>query len=372
MTRTAIITIAILLAAALPAAGQESVAETKARARAQAEATRKAVREQQREQRAEREKREDRRAEQTETVTRTVKLGTQGEIDVRNMSGTVTVTRGSGSDATINATKRARAATDAEAKEMLGFVKVEITERAGRVDVQTHYGHADPQSGRRGRRNISVSVDYAITAPAGTKLRVNSMSGDITVSDITGDLALEAMSGDIKIDRAARVATARTMSGDVALTEVKSDGSVDAGSMSGDLTLRQIRARRINASVISGTVTLADVECERLEAQTTSGDVVYEGALTKGGRYHFQSHSGDVRLMIGGGTGFELDANSWGGNIQTELTLTNRVGDAPESQGGRGPGRRIRTLKGTYGDGSAVLDLTTFSGTILIGKRGNR
>jgi DUF4097 and DUF4098 domain-containing protein YvlB len=378
MTRTAILTIATILAATLPAAAQESPAEAAAAAKAEAKVEAKAARAYQRAERIERvqreqrEKREDQRAEQTETVSRTVKLGAQGEIDVHNMSGSVTVSRGSGSDASITATKRARAATDADAKEMLGLVKVEITERTGRVEVQTHYGHADSPAGRRGRRNVNVSVDYTITAPAGTKVRVNSMSGDIAVSDITGDLMLEAMSGNIKIDRGARVLTARTMSGDVVLTDVKSDGAVDAGSMSGDVTLRQVKARRVNASVISGTVSLADVECERLEAQTTSGDVVYEGPLAKGARYHFQSHSGDVKLMLAGNIGFELDANSWGGNIRSDLALTNRDAGIPDPGAGRGPGRRVRTLKGTYGDGSAVLDLTTFSGTIVIGKRAGR
>jgi DUF4097 and DUF4098 domain-containing protein YvlB len=138
------------------------------------------------------------------------------------------------------------------------------------------------------------------------------------------------------------------------------------------VTLRQVKARRIKADVISGTVSLADVDCERLDAQTTSGDVLYEGQLAKGGRYTFQSHSGSVKVMLGGDIGFELDANSWGGNIRSDLTLSNRDAGFPEPGRGRGVGGRIRTLKGTYGDGSAVLDLTTFSGTITIGKRSGR
>jgi hypothetical protein len=31
--------------------------------------------------------------------------------------------------------------------------------------------------------------------------------------------------------------------------------------------------------------------------------------------------------------------------------------------------RRQRTLSGTYGDGSAILELTSFSGNVVIGKR---
>ncbi len=410
MMRTAIVTMAAVLAAGYPSAAQDVAAGAAATGeqtvRAQADAARaakaakeakevakKVTREYQRAQRIERmqrpqrpQPREDQRAQQTETLTRTVKLGAQGEIDLQNMSGSVTVTRGGGNEATINAVKTARAATEAEAKEMLGTAKVDIAERAGRVEVRTHYMHFEPapppppppppgggrdvpRPPRPSRRNVNVSVAYTITAPAGTKLRINTMSGDITISDITGELVLEAMSGNLKIERGARVSTVRTMSGDVSLVDVKSDGAIAVSSMSGDVILRQVRARRIDAAVVSGTVSLADVECERLEGQATSGGVIYEGPLVKGGRYEFQSHSGDIQVMLSGGTGFELDANSWGGTIKSDLELKNVVQEPGDNIRRTRVGPRNRTLRGTFGDGSAVLDITTFSGTIVVGKR---
>ena len=119
---------------------------------------------------------------------------------------------------------------------------------------------------------------------------------------------------------------------------------------------------------MTGTINLADVDCERLEAQATSGEVVYEGRLSKGGRYHFQSHSGDIKLMLAGDTGFELDANSWGGNVKSDLTLKN-VEQEPQDVRRTRFGPRSRTLRGTFGDGSAVVDVTTFSGSILVTRR---
>ena len=68
-------------------------------------------------------------------------------------------------------------------------------------------------------------------------------------------------------------------------------------------------------------------------------------------------------MTLSGNTGFEIDANSFSGNVQSDLQITSR-GSAQGSRNGR---RRV--LNGTYGDGSAVLDLTTFSGSIVITKR---
>lgn len=393
MTRTALSILAAIVVAASPAAAQtpktatEAQAEARAAARAAARVEaerqrtveRQKMLERQREAREQRERRrEDQRAEQKETVTKTVRLGSEGAIDLHNMSGNITVTRGGGSDATIEAVKVARAATDEAAREMLQLVKVDIAERAGRVDVRTNYPHVERGRGmpRPEHRNVNVAVHYTITAPAGTRLRVNTMSGGISVSDITGELSLEAMSGTVRIERAGRITTARTMSGDVVITGAKSDGVIDTGTMSGSVTLKQVRARRLAVGAVSGTITLVDVDCERLDAQTTSGPITYDGALAKNGRYRFGTHSGDVKVAVAGDTGFELDASSWSGGVQSELKLKDEQREAGGFRPGRpGParvsagGERARSLRGVYGDGSAVLDINTFNGTVIITKR---
>ena len=49
------------------------------------------------------------REEQTERQTKTVKIGADGELSLANISGDITVTRGGGSEATIDIVKTARA-----------------------------------------------------------------------------------------------------------------------------------------------------------------------------------------------------------------------------------------------------------------------
>jgi DUF4097 and DUF4098 domain-containing protein YvlB len=110
-------------------------------------------------------------------------------------------------------------------------------------------------------------------------------------------------------------------------------------------------------------VQVEDVQCDRVEAHSISGDVEFSGALARGGRYEITSHSGSVRVGVAGNTGFELEANSFSGSVRSDLTLANMsTGDD------RGPMRR-RALRGVYGDGSAVLNVTTFSGSVVIAKR---
>jgi DUF4097 and DUF4098 domain-containing protein YvlB len=115
----------------------------------------------------------------------------------------------------------------------------------------------------------------------------------------------------------------------------------------------------VSASSVSGNIKLEDVQCERVSAETTSANIWFSGTLAKSGRYELKGFSGDVVMLISGTTGFELDATSYSGQIRaSDFALSTRGGRVSR-----------QSLTGTYGDGSAVLDLSTFSGSITISKR---
>ena len=306
--------------------------------------------------------RDDNREEQTERYTKSVRLGSNGELDVENIAGDITVTRGGGSDATIEVIKTARGRSAQDAKDLLSLVQVDIVERPGRADVRTRYPSGD-ESRRSNRRNVNVSVAFNITAPAGTTIAVKSISGNLKVSDIKGEVTAESISGDIRVTGAGRVSTVKSVSGNVEIADTQLDGALDASSLSGDVVLRKLTARRIDAKSISGNVRIEDASCERVGAQSMSGNVEYSGSLAKNGHYELRSHSGEVRTALSGGSGFEVEATSFSGDVRSDFDITTRGSTGSER-------RRLRTtLAGTYGDGSATLELTTFSGRIVIGRK---
>lgn len=299
----------------------------------------------------------DRRETQTERITKTVRLGATGELVVSNISGDIVITRGSGSDVNIGAVKTGRGETVEEAKQALQAFEVEIVERGGRVEVRARYPR---ESARRGRRSFSGSVEFTITAPQQTQVIANSISGDISVQDIHGELSLETVSGDIGIANAGIVAQAKTASGDVEIIDTTFETALDAATISGDMILRNVKAERLDVGSVSGDVILENVQSGRIDAQSLSGGVRLSGPLVRGGRYDLGSHSGDVLVQISGNVGFEIDASSFSGSIRSDIDLKTTAEPA-------GRGRR-RSLEGTYGDGSAFLDITTFSGRIVISR----
>ncbi len=307
--------------------------------------------------------REQRRASQRETqterVTRTFNIGPDGEIDLSNISGDISITRASGNAATIEIVKNARAESADEARAQLPLVTVDVTERGPRVEIRTRYPRWE--DGRREvRRNIHVEVAFTIAAPPNTRIVARSISGNVSVREMSGTVTVESVSGNLRIENGGRAVNGKTISGDVELTDTKVDGALSVGSISGTVRLQRSRVGSLNVSSVSGEVMLDDVDCNRVEAQTISGNLVFRGDLAPNGRYELTSHSGNVRLAIGAKTGFQVEATSFSGGITTDLPLT--------LQGTEGRGRQ-RALRGKYGDGSAILDLTSFSGGIVISKR---
>jgi len=306
--------------------------------------------------------RDQNREEQTERTTKVLKLGAQGTLSLGNIAGDITVTRAGGSEITIDIVKTATGRTVEDAKEALRLVPVEITERGDRADVKTRYPEGDQQR-RNNRRNLNVNVAYTVAAPAGTRVTITSISGDIKMTGITGDINANTISGDVRISGAGRIGAAKTISGTVEIVETQSDGPVAGSSVSGDVVLRRVTAQRVDAGSVSGNLKLEDVQCERASASTMSGSVWFAGTLARNGRYDLNSFSGEIRVALSGNTGFEVEANSVSGDVRTELPITTRGNSQPR---GRGP---HKVLSGTYGDGAAVLDLTTFSGSIVITKK---
>lgn len=292
----------------------------------------------------------ERGPEQTERFTRKAKLGRDGRFTIENIAGNITVTGGSGDEVSIDAVKRTRG--DAA---QLGTVHIIIDDRAGRVDVRTDHT----------ARNDRVSVDYTVTVPSSAAVDVKSVSGNVKVTHVQGAVRAETISGTATTASTAKV-DAKSVSGDVEVDDTSANADVTATSISGNIRTRGLKARSLDVGTVSGDMVLSDLACEQLRAKSVSGSVEFSGALARNGRYEINVHSGNVRLTLSGSTGFEITANTFSGSIRSDLPLTIGPTTARNDRGRRGPGRSIR---GTFGDGSAALTIRTFSGDVIIAKR---
>lgn len=110
-------------------------------------------------------------------------------------------------------------------------------------------------SHHQGEYSYCLKIDYDVTLPAGTALRLNTISGDLDLSGLNGAVTAKTISGDVHSTNLTGPLTLRTVSGDVKLTDL-GRSPVDATSVSGnvDVSWPSAQGAELNLKTISGEV----------------------------------------------------------------------------------------------------------------------
>jgi hypothetical protein len=194
-----------------------------------------------------------------------------------------------------------------------------------------------------------ISIDYEITAPADTKVRTQSGSGDQTIEGLHATLDLESGSGDMRLRDLDGEIHLHTGSGDVEAHEVSSSFTAETGS--GDIRLDARGSGDVHVHTGSGNVELRGVN-GGLQAETGSGDVTVAGVQT--GTWEIRAHSGNVEIELPSNAAFDLDASTGSGEVVVGRPVTmivqGRVREARHSVNGKvaggGPRLTIHTGSG--------------------------
>ena len=286
----------------------------------------------------------------TEAFTQTLRLGRNGTFELQNAAGNIIVNGGGGDEVRIDAIKSVRHRVESSARAALTEVRINVMERGGNVEVRT-------EQPRRG--NAVSSVEYTVAVPRGASVVLQTVSGDVRVTNIGGELRAQSASGSITAASVRRVRELRSVSGTIDVSDGESD-ELTAHTLGGDVLVRNLKGRVLDLQTVTGDVRLMGVEVDRARLESMAGDLDYSGRLARNGRYEFQTHSGDIRLSPSGNTGFDLQATSFSGALRSEYEL--KVGQTDS----RPPGQ---ALHGSFGDAAAVVTAQSFSGDVLILKR---
>ena len=249
-------------------------------------------------------------------------VGKGATVSVVNEFGPVTVLPTAGKQVIITAALSS------------GKVEVDAAQNGQRVDVRTHFlQKAGPAEGR---------VEYEVQAPPGVNLMVHSATGPIVVSKINCDLTIE---------------------GDNAGVEVHDMGSGDlrVRTVSGPVTLTNMRNERVEITSIGGEVHLSNVSGPRVTVTTTGGAIRFEGDFGQGGEYALSTHSGNLDVMLPATASVDISASSPSGSVENDFPLQPQKHPTMKLAEGH-------SLAGTANAGSSSVRLRSFSGKIRVKK----
>jgi hypothetical protein len=295
--------------------------------------------------------------QEREEIRRTFALNPGATISLENISGNITVSSWSGTEAEMVAIKTGPA-------DQLKSVDVSTNAQPSRLSIKTVYPGG----------NNRVSVSFDLKVPRNVNLdSIKSVSGSVTISDIDGrvigrsvsgdvvarnigrETSLEAVSGRVSAAGIRDRASLRSVSGDVVADKI--DGDLDAKSVSGEVLLGEVRGH-LNAESVSGNVKVTGGSVIDLKASTVSGSIRFDGNLNAGGRYELKSHSGAITMSLPADSKFVLQASTFSGSIKSDFDI--KVNGLSEK----------KTLSGIVGDGGPTVELRSFSGSIGIRKSG--
>jgi len=141
-----------------------------------------------------------------------------------------------------------------------------------------------------------TKIDYEVTVPTGTALRLNTISGDLDLGGLNGAVTAKTISGDVLSTDLTGPLTLRTVSGDVKISNLGRN-PVDATSISGDVDVSwpATQGADLNLKTISGEV-YADpaVTFSNLKERTYVGYELHGNLGSGGPLVTLHSVSGDV------------------------------------------------------------------------------
>jgi len=261
------------------------------------------------------------------------------------------------SDGTVNETRPAKANGVVDIDVPNGSIKIVAWNKA-EVNVTGHVDRAQLEvttSADRTRVRVSGKrhrggADIEVRVPQGSRVEAKGVDTTLEVRDVTGALRLQSVSGDITVSGSPSDVNVHSVNGQVELN-VKS-GAVNARSISGGVHVVGARGRAAIDSV-SGDCVLEGGDFTEVEMRAVSGDVRFTGGISGQGSFEFKTHSGDIELRLPGATNADFELRTFNGSLETRL-------------GTGAPRQSSSALDFRAGSGGAKVRGRTFNGDIRV------
>jgi DUF4097 and DUF4098 domain-containing protein YvlB len=250
-----------------------------------------------------------------EPFNRTVPLRAGSEVRLANVNGGVTLDAWDRDEVKIEAEKRVKAGSPAEARKIMDQVRIEVTQDAKGVRIETKIprrenGFFDWLFGN----DANVDVTYRLRVPRRVALDLESVNGGLTVKGTRGKARLETTNGAIDVTDVHGDLDLETVNGAIAV--IRSAGALRAGTTNGSI-----------------------------EAELTD--------LPEGSDLRFETTNGAVSLRLPHDARLSVDASTFNGRISSDFAV----------EGGQ-PGKR--SLKGDINGGGGRLYVRTTNGGVEI------
>jgi Putative adhesin len=226
-------------------------------------------------------------------------------------------------------------------------------------------------------------VSYTLTVPKKLNLDVETRAGHITISDIDGPVTATTAGGHITTGHIGGVANIRTAGGHIQVTDSTgaatlrtAGGHITIGDVGGNL-IADTAGGHIETGHVKGTVHAktagGHIEIRQadgaVEAKTVGGSITALIATQPKDASYIETAAGSVNVELAGNVKLDVDAESSGGSIDSDLPLEGSARPAAQKDDDEsGRWFRTRTVSGKLNGGGPKLEVRTTHGRITLTK----
>jgi DUF4097 and DUF4098 domain-containing protein YvlB len=281
------------------------------------------------------------RAMADKNVDETKAVSPTGTVEIEAVSGAIVITGTDRSEISVKGT--------------LGDdARLEIEGGANRTSITVK---GPERHGLFGMHNEDIDSNLQIQLPAGSKVSVQTVSADLSISGVKGEVELETVSGEIKAAGEPGRASVKTVSGSIEVTATTP--RIEAESVSGAINLRGPNGEA-EVSTVSGDVLLTGGPFGEVQCSSVSGTVTVDAGLTSDARWDISNHSGDVTVTLPADASADFSIETFSGDISSDF------GGESHRKNKYAPGEE---LDFTAGSGDARVEINSFSGTVRLKKK---
>lgn len=215
-------------------------------------------------------------------------------------------------------------------------------------------------------------ADLRIFVPAGKKVDVRLGLGEMTASNVSGDLRLDISSGRLNANGIRGHLDMNTGSGSIDARDIKGE-DLRFNTGSGGISMTNVSGGRLHFNTGSGTVSAMGLTADDLDIKTGSGGIRVDDVTAQ--RLNLDTGSGGIEVGVRNSPkSMEVETGSGG----VTVTLPTRVDATVDIQTGSGgidsefavQVNRIERnhLRGTIGDGTGRIRIQSGSGTVRLRK----
>ena len=230
----------------------------------------------------------------------------------------------------------------------------ELGDGADRVVVSAEYGRVLVRV-LMPRSSTTADTELIVSAPADSRLEVETVSADIEIVGMNGSQRVNSVSGDVTTFTAGDDLEVKSATGDITVEGNGTTSDAMITSVSGDVLIKGVTGE-VNAKSVSGDVLVEGSAITKVRLSSTSGDLRLSASVNSDPQLVLESISGDTTIEIDGDISGEFDLKTTSGEITTCFGL-----EPVRDEYGAG-----QSLRHSEDQGEAQVRVKTMSGDIRL------